>query len=160
MSTIGTALLAFGITFVVVLLALLAFNFGAIRHWGDIHTGTSPVLCGQSVCANQPYYGFWSGFGSDLGEATLVAAVIGGTVGGYRKINCHSKGCWRIGHYELHVKHNDSDQGTVYKVCRKCHPHIDGAKFRRHELHQMHHRHMIENLGEDVPEKAVRHDGT
>ncbi len=116
-------------------------------------------MCGTAPCVNQPYYGFWSGFGSDLGEATLVAAVVAGAVTGYRKINCHSKGCPRIGHFELEVKHNDTDPGTKYKLCHKCHPHIDGQKFRRHELHALHHRHMAENLGKDYG-KAVEHDGT
>lgn len=35
-----------------------------------------------------PWYGFWSGFGSDLGEFALVATV-------WHHLNCHEKGCWR-----------------------------------------------------------------
>lgn len=42
-----------------------------------------------------PVYGFWSGSGSDLSELAIVGAVIGG----YRKHNCHWKGCWRIGRH-------------------------------------------------------------
>jgi hypothetical protein len=36
------------------------------------------------------WYGFWSGFGGDLG---ILAAI------GYylRRHNCHARGCWRIG---------------------------------------------------------------
>jgi hypothetical protein len=41
-----------------------------------------------------PWYGFWSGFGSDLGEVTLIGAVLAGA----RHRNCHFKGCWRLGH--------------------------------------------------------------
>jgi hypothetical protein len=58
-----------------------------LQHWLAIHTGTD----------NEPgpYYGFWSGFGSDLGEATLLAALLGAL----HKHNCHTKGCWRIGRH-------------------------------------------------------------
>lgn len=60
-------------------------------------------------------YGFWSGFGSDLGEIALVGAVIGI----YRKHNCHVKGCWRIGKHPV--------DSTPFVVCRKHHPDIDQA---------------------------------
>ena len=58
-----------------------------LQHWLAVHTGT----------LNEPggYYGFWSGFGSDLGEVTLLAAVLGV----YHRHNCHTKGCWRIGRH-------------------------------------------------------------
>ena len=39
-------------------------------------------------------YQFWSGIGSDLGEASILAAIILG----YRHHNCHVKGCLRLGH--------------------------------------------------------------
>jgi len=39
-----------------------------------------------------PWYAFWSGFGSDLGELAIVGAII-------RHVNCHQKGCWRLGHH-------------------------------------------------------------
>lgn len=47
-------------------------------------------------------YQFWSGIGSDFGELTLLAAVLGL----YYKHNCHQDHCWRIG------KH--SPNGTPY----------------------------------------------
>ena len=89
-------------------LALLIAYFDFLRHWTAIHSGTiySP---------NSPvYYNFWSGFGSDLGEATLIGAVSVGLYTGLRKVNCHSKGCWRIGHYPL--------EGTPYHLCPRHHP--------------------------------------
>lgn len=55
-------------------------------YWFEIHTGT--------VNESGPYYGFWSGFGSDLGEITLVTALVMGA----RHLNCAEKGCWRPGH--------------------------------------------------------------
>lgn len=39
-------------------------------------------------------YQFWSGIGSDLGELSLLAAV----VAALRHKNCHHAGCWRLGH--------------------------------------------------------------
>jgi hypothetical protein len=56
-----------------------------LLHWLAVHTGTSNEA--------SPYYAFWSGFGSDLGEVTLLAAI----AGMYAKHNCHSKHCWRVG---------------------------------------------------------------
>lgn len=76
-------------------------------HWLAIHTGSE----------NEPgvYYGFWSGFGSDIQEFAIIAAAIGL----YRKHNCHVKGCWRVAKHPI--------EGSPYVVCRKHHPSIDGA---------------------------------
>ena len=41
-----------------------------------------------------PWYGFWSGFGSDIGEL----AILGGLVTVVRHWNCCVPGCWRLGH--------------------------------------------------------------
>ena len=89
-------------------LALLIAYFEFLRHWTAIHTGTI-------YSTNNPiYYNFWSGFGSDLGEATLIGAVSIGVYTGVRRVNCHTKGCWRIGHYPL--------EGTPYHLCPHHHP--------------------------------------
>ena len=93
----------------VVGLALLIAAFGAVRHWLALHTGT--LHGGPDL-----YYNFWSGIGSDLGEATLISAVGIGVYTGVRKVNCHTKGCWRIGHHTL--------EGTPYILCRKHHPYV------------------------------------
>jgi hypothetical protein len=61
---------------------------------------------------------------------------------GYRKINCHTQKCWRIGHHDLVVKHSPDDPGTTYRVCRHCHPEIQGKRFSREEMHQMHRSHV------------------
>jgi hypothetical protein len=60
-----------------------------LLHWLAVHTGT----------VNEPgaYYGFWSGFGSDLGEVALLGAI----AGAYHKHNCHRKGCWRVGRHTV-----------------------------------------------------------
>ena len=56
-------------------------------------------------------YQWWSGIGSDLGELTLIAAV----VGLYRHRNCHVQGCWRLGHQDEHG----------FPACRKHHSRRD-----------------------------------
>lgn len=56
------------------------------------------------------HYGFWSGAGSDIGEATLVGAIIVAV----RRVNCHGKGCWRVVTHPV--------DGTPFKACRKHHP--------------------------------------
>jgi hypothetical protein len=71
---------------VVVVLVLWRLPF---QHWLAVHTGTD----------NEPggYYGFFSGFGSDLGEVTLVVALFGA----WHHVNCHQDGCWRIGKHKV-----------------------------------------------------------
>lgn len=54
-------------------------------------------------------YGFWSGFGSDIGEL----AIIGGLISVVRRHNCEVKGCWRLGRHKTAAAH---------QVCRKHHP--------------------------------------
>ena len=44
--------------------------------------------------ASGRWYLWWSGFGSDLGELTIVAVIL-------RHINCHAPGCWRPARHQL-----------------------------------------------------------
>jgi hypothetical protein len=81
-----------------------------------------------------PAYGFWSGFCGGFGILAIFSMA-------YRKLNCHTNRCWRIGHHELIVKHSDTDPGTTYRVCRHCHPEIRGRRFSKDELHTMHQAH-------------------
>jgi hypothetical protein len=57
-----------------------------------------------------PFYGFWSGVGSDLGELTIIGAA----ASIYWRHTCHVKRCYRIGRHPV--------QGTPHVVCRKHHP--------------------------------------
>ena len=59
--------------------------------------------------ASGPVYLFWSGF---FGDVTILAAA----VVFIRHHNCHTKGCWRLGHFH---------QGSV-----KCRRHHLKEKFR------------------------------
>ena len=110
---------------------LLAVFFAAVRHWVALHTG---IINGGP----DKYYNFWSGFGSDLGEATLISAVAIGVYTGVRKVNCHTKGCWRIGHHTL--------EGTPYVLCRHHHPHVPTKGATHEHILEQHRRHQ-EQLG-------------
>jgi hypothetical protein len=59
-----------------------------VGHWIQVHTGT--------VNEPGPYYGFWSGFGSDLEEFGILGAIGAGIYSLVRKFNCHEPGCWRV----------------------------------------------------------------
>ena len=89
-------------------IVLIAVFFAFLRHWIAVHSGTTNE--------SGEYYAFWSGFGADLGEGTLISAVALGVYTGARKVNCHEKGCWRIGHHPL--------DGTPYILCRHHHPDV------------------------------------
>lgn len=52
-----------------------------------------------------PWYGFWSGFGSDLSEIALLGAAY--TL--YRRHKCTR--CWRLSHMKV--------EGTHFKTCHK-----------------------------------------
>lgn len=83
--------------------------------WFEVHTGT--------VNEPGPYYGFWSGFGSDISE---IVSFIGFAIIYYRHNNCHSKGCPWIAHHEVEMN------GVKYKVCRKCAGVDDNRPTREH----------------------------
>ena len=74
-----------------------------------------------------PFYGFWSGVGSDITEL----AIVGGLIGIYRRHTCHARRCWRFGRHPV--------AGTPYIVCRRHHPDVpDGGA--THEQILAHHR--------------------
>ena len=98
----------------VVVLVLFIFNFDVLRHWTAIHIG--------STKESGPYYGFWSGFGSDISEGAIAV----GLYTGLRKVNCHSRMCWRIGHHPL--------DGTPYHLCKKHHPDVPRHGARQEDI--------------------------
>ncbi len=61
------------------------------------------------------WYNWWSGAGSDFGELAIVA----GLVSIYRKHNCSTRWCWRVGRYPV--------LGTPFTTCKKHHPVINKA---------------------------------
>ena len=90
---LGAALAVTAIAFVVLYWRHGPQGDAGIQHWLALHTGT--------VNEPGPYYGFWSGFGSDLSEAALIGAVGGALAGLLHKHNCHERGCWRIGRHQV-----------------------------------------------------------
>jgi hypothetical protein len=111
----------------VVVLALVMLEFKHLQHWIAVHSGT--------VNESGPYYGFWSGFGSDLGEATLVGGLITIVLGAWHHHNCHTKSCWRLGR---------PVEGTPYVACHRHHPAHDGdsRNVPVEQIHQAHAAHM------------------
>ena len=103
--------------------------FGPLRHWFALHTG---ILNGGP----DKYYNFWSGFGSDLGEVTLITAVGIGVYTGVRKVNCHTRGCWRIGHHRL--------DGTPYILCRHHHPDVPSTGASHEHILEQHRKYKKE----------------
>ena len=129
-----------GIALVIVAFALLVAFFGALRHWFAVHTGT--LHGGPDI-----YYNFWSGFGSDLGEATLISAVCVGVYTGVRKVNCHTRRCWRIGHHPL--------DGTPYILCKHHHPNVPNRGATHEHILAQHHRYVIEKEAEGRARRAT-----
>jgi hypothetical protein len=87
----------------------------SLQHWLAVHTGT----------VNEPgvYYGFWSGFGSDIGEYAILVGLTVGLYHAFRRHNCHEPRCWRIGIHPV--------DGTPFHACRKHHPLLQGAKLQK-----------------------------
>jgi hypothetical protein len=77
-----------------------------LQHWLAVHTGT----------VNEPgvWYGFWSGFGADIGEYVIFVALVAGIYHSFRRHNCHEPRCWRIGLHPV--------PGTPYIACKHHHP--------------------------------------
>jgi len=74
------------------------------------------------------WYGFWSGFGSDLGYAGIIAALV-------RKHNCHQPRCWRIGRFPV--------EGTAWSACRRHHP----APPQRGSIREQYHLYLGDKAG-------------
>lgn len=62
--------------------------------------------CGASNPAGTTY-GFWSGFGSDLGEVTIVVGLIAWWKAGECHVDkCHRRGKHPFKHYRLCARHH------------------------------------------------------
>lgn len=67
-------------------LAVLIVWFNPLWHWFEVHTGT--------INESGPYYGFFSGFGSDLGEYAIIVSLFHA----YYRTTCHEPSCFWPGH--------------------------------------------------------------
>jgi hypothetical protein len=108
--------------------AAIAFWVGAPQfgHWLQVHTGT--------IDEPGPYYGFWSGFGSDLEEFGILGAIGAGVYQLVKKYNCHEPGCWRIGHYPA--------AGGQFLLCYHHHPDYQGMKPTHELIERLHRDHL------------------
>ena len=117
------AVLAFAAAAAIALWVLDASQFG---HWLQVHTGT--------VNEPGPYYGFWSGFGSDLEEFGILGAVGAGIYQLVKKYNCHEPGCWRIGQHPA--------AGGQFLLCYRHHPDYQGRKPTHELIERLHREHL------------------
>src|SRR5215813_3225237 len=94
-------------------------------HWLQVHTGT----------VNEPgaYYGFWSGFGSDLEEFSILGAIGAGVYQLVKKYNCHEPGCWRVGTHPA--------AGGQFLLCYRHHPDFLGKHPTHEMIERMHREH-------------------
>jgi hypothetical protein len=97
-----------------------------VGYWFQVHTGT--------VNEPGPYYGFWSGFGSDIEEFGILGAIGAGVYQLVKKYNCHEPGCWRIGHYPA--------AGGQFLLCYRHHPDYQGRKPTHELIERLHGEHL------------------
>lgn len=128
---IWVVVVALALAVVVVALANAA-DF--LQHWLAVHTGVKNG-------GPDPYYNFWSGVGSDLGEVTLITAILTPVVIAARHHNCATRGCWRLTSHTI----EDPDSHVKYRRCHKHHPCIPDE----HSRHGIFRNHMSdEHLAE------------
>jgi hypothetical protein len=101
-------------------------NAPSVNHWLAVHTGI--------VDMSGPYYAFWSGFGSDIAEFSLVGTALAGVYQLNRKLNCHQRGCWRIGTHPA--------AGGQFLLCSRHHPDYQGKKPTAELIERLHRRYI------------------
>jgi hypothetical protein len=117
---------------IVFVIVVLIGTYHGWQPWLAVHTGSAG---GQEATG---YYAYWSGVGSvfpwSMGLLGTLAAL---TYHSWRHKNCHSPGCWRIGHYEV--------AGGQYQVCAKHHPdhHVRNKTLTLDHIHTAHALHLL-----------------
>ena len=133
-----------------------------VGYWLQLHTGT--------INEPGPYYGFWSGFGSDLEEFGILGGIAAGIYQLVKKHNCHEPGCWRVGQYPaadgqfmLCYRHHPDYRGTkpTHELIERLHrEHLERQAAIHGKLHEVHnHRTSGRAAGHD-PSSDVRHGAT
>jgi hypothetical protein len=110
----------------VAVIALWVIHSRQVGHWLQVRTG----ITNESGA----YYGFWSGFGSDLEEFGILGAIGAGIYQLIKKYNCHEPGCWRIGQH--------SAAGGQFQLCYRHHPDYEGRKPTRELIERLHREHL------------------
>ena len=140
---------------VVILAGVVAWALHAsvVGPWLAVHTGTGDL--------SGPWYGFWSGFGSDLAEFGLIGAVATGVYQIVRKYNCHEPRCWRVGTHPA--------AGGQFLLCYRHHPDFHGKRPTHEMIERLHREHLahlaalqdkIEEIHGHVPAGRVPPDRT
>jgi hypothetical protein len=116
---------------------------GAVNHWLWFVTGTK---------GSGPYYGFWSGFGSDIAEFAILGAIGTGIYQLVKRWNCHEPGCWRVGTHPA--------AGGQFLLCYRHHPDYAGKKPTHELIERLHREHaaqqaMIAHKLSDVRERTA-----
>jgi hypothetical protein len=94
----------------------------AIFHLGNVFHMNSPF-----DPLHSDGYNFWSGIGSDFGEATILVAVLAW----WKHHNCQVGGCWRI--------HLHTPTAGGHFVCKKHHPAHEGDGLTAEHVAAAHH---------------------
>jgi hypothetical protein len=119
---------AFAAISVVVVAGVVAWvlNGRAVNHWLGVATGAT----------NEPgaFYGFWSGFGSDIAELGVLGAIATAAYQLVRKYNCHEPRCWRVGTHPA--------AGGQFVLCYRHHPDYHGKKPTHDLIARMHREHL------------------
>jgi hypothetical protein len=103
-------------------------NASPVNHWLAVHTGT--------VNESGPYYGFWSGFGSDLAEFSILGAIGTGVYQLVKKYNCHEPRCWRVGTHPA--------AGGQFLLCYHHHRDFRGKKPTHDLIERLHAQHVAQ----------------
>jgi hypothetical protein len=129
-------------------IVLWVLHASAVNHWLAVHTGT--------VNETGPYYGFWSGFGSDLAEFGIIGAIGTGVYQLVRKYNCHEPGCWRIGTHPA--------AGGQFLLCYRHHPDFRGQRPSSEVIARLHREHLarqaaIHDALVELHQRVTAHSG-
>ena len=107
-------------------IALWVVHARQVDYWLQLHTGT--------INEPGPYYGFWSGFGSDLEEFGILGGIAAGVYQLVKKHNCHEPGCWRVGQYPA--------ADGQFMLCYRHHPDYRTRKPTHELIERLHREHM------------------
>ena len=100
-----------------------------ILHWLAVHFGA------QTNVSRGPWYNFWSGTGSDIGEYIIVVTVLAGFLHVLHRNTCHVGGMWPHGCW-LPAIHDVEVNGVKHRVCHK---HSGHPILRHHPNLGLHH---------------------
>jgi hypothetical protein len=117
---------------VLVAAGILAWVLNArpVDHRLGVHTGT--------LNESGPYYGFWSGFGSDIAEFGILGAIGTAIYQLIKKYNCHEPGRWRVG--------TRPAAGGQFLLCYRHHPDFHGLKPSHDLIIRMHREHAAQQV--------------